>query len=101
MSKFIRGETRTYSAGDARTLLQKYLEYKFYHEIKTKNIVCAKFDDLITSLKRENLITDEQVFVLLNAKRKEYNVDLHGFDTQSEDAKRNSIIELQNLMAKI
>ncbi len=100
MYAFIEGISHSYSSNDARTIMQKYLEYKFYYDIKSKNIGVAKFETFLTELKTNNLINDN-IYARLNQKREEYNVNSHVFDNDSEDAKRNSIIDLQNILKNI
>lgn len=100
MYAFIQSESHTYSSNDARTIMQKYLEYRFYCEIKEKNINSIKFEEFLKGLKDNNFI-NEDVFTRLNNKREEYNVNSHVFDNDSEDAKRESIIDLQKLLSSI
>ena len=100
MYAFIQSESHTYSSNDARTIMQKYLEYRFYCEIKEKNINSIKFEEFLKGLKNNNFI-NEDVFTRLNNKREEYNVNSHVFDNDSEDAKRESIIDLQKLLSSI
>ena len=100
MYAFIQSESHTYSSNDARTIMQKYLEYRFYCEIKEKNINSTKFEEFLKGLKNNNFI-NEDVFTRLNNKREEYNVNSHVFDNDSEDAKRESIIDLQKLLSSI
>ena len=100
MWAFIKGNTHDYSSTDARTLMQKWLEYKFYYEIKDKKINIGKFENFLTELHNENLLTDD-LFIRLNAKREEYNVTSHTFDVDPEDMKRNSIADLQALLQEI
>lgn len=100
MYAFIQSESHTYSSNDARTIMQKYLEYRFYCEIKEKNINSIKFEEFLKGLKDNNFI-NEDIFTRLNNKREEYNVNSHVFDNDSEDAKRESIIDLQKLLSSI
>ncbi|MBP3630873.1 MAG: AAA family ATPase [Clostridia bacterium] len=100
MYAFIEGISHSYSSNDARTIMQKYLEYKFYYDIKSKNINSAKFEIFLTELKTNNLINDN-IYARLNQKREEYNVNSHVFDNDSEDAKRNSVIDLQSILKNI
>ena len=100
MYAFIDGISHTYSSNDARTLMQKYLEYKFYYEIRSKNINCLKFEEFLSTLKTYDLITNT-TFTRLNQKREEYNVNSHVFDDDSEEAKRNSVIDLHNILKDI
>ena len=101
MSAFIRGEIHVYSSTDARLLMQKYLEYRFYHEIKARTLNRSKLEDFITALKDAGIITSDDIVRRLHEKREEYNVNAHSFDTESEDAKRNSIVDLQRLLNAI
>ena len=100
MYAFIEGISHSYSSNDARTIMQKYLEYKFYYDIKSKNICIGKFETFLKELQTYNLI-DDNIFARLNQKREEYNVNSHVFDNDSEDAKRNSIIDLQSILKNI
>lgn len=100
MYAFIDGLSHSYSSNDARTIMQKYLEYRFYYDIKSKNIHTKQFEIFLKELKTYNLI-DDNVFARLNQKREEYNVNSHIFDNDSEDAKRNSIIDLQGILKNI
>lgn len=80
--------------------MQKCLEYRFYYDIKSKNIHTKQFEIFLKELKTCNLI-DDNVFARLNQKREEYNVNSHIFDNDSEDTKRNSIIDLQGILKNI
>lgn len=100
MYAFMESKSHSYSSNDARTMMQKYLEYKFYYDIKSKNIGTIKFESFLKELKANNLINDD-VYTRLDNKREEYNVKAHVFDNDSEAAKRNSIKELQNILKNI
>lgn len=100
MWAFIKGDTHDYSSTDARTLMQKWLEYKFYYEIKHRKINIGKFENFLIALHTEKLLSDD-LFTRLNTKREEYNVSSHTFDVDPEDMKRNSIADLQALLQEI
>ena len=100
MWAFINGNTHDYSSTDARTLMQKWLEYKFYYEIKDRKINIGKFENFLDELHNQNLLNND-IYLRLDAKREEYNVTSHTFDVDPEDMKRKSIIDLQSLLQEI
>lgn len=100
MWSFIEGISHDYSSNDARTLMHKYIEYKFYYEIKRRNISTLKFDQLLQTLHNCTLLNDS-LYKKLDAKREEFNVSSHTFDIDLEDAKRNSISDLQRLLSEV
>lgn len=103
MFNFIDGKTHDYSSNDARTFMHKYLRLRFYYVIKTNKIIGDDIDNLDLFLKalKNNDLIDEMQYSKLDQKRKEYNLNSHNFDTDLEMTKRNSIIELNEILNNI
>ena len=98
MTTFMNGTSHSYSGVSARTILQKYLEYHFAYEligVKYNNL-----SELNQYLNSECLISDE-LFRKLENKRTEYNDPAHEFDMDTEEQKRNSVIELYKILQEV
>lgn len=97
---FMDGTTHSYSEVNARTLMQKCLEYHFAYEIRQANFNYTQLHELLNWLRDAGHI-DASLFRELDLKREEYNSPAHQFDNDEEEQKRNSMIELYNLLKKI
>ena len=94
------GTTHSYSEVNARTLMQKCLEYHFAYEIRQANFNYTQLHELLNWLRDAGHI-DASLFRELDLKREEYNSPAHQFDNDEEEQKRNSMIELYNILKKI
>lgn len=100
MWSFIRGDIHDFSSNEARTLIFKRLIYRYYYDIKDKNIKIGKLKQLLLDL-RDNSIISGDMYTRLDAKRVEYNIPSHTFDSDSEDSKRKSIEDLRDILSLI
>lgn len=100
MVTFMDGTSHSYSEVDARTLMQKHLEYHFAYEIRTANFNYTQLHELLNWLKDTGCLGLE-LFKELDLKREEYNSPAHQFDNDEEEQKRNSIIDLYSILQKV
>ena len=100
MVTFMDGTSHSYSEVDARTLMQKHLEYHFAYEIRPANFNYTQLHELLNWLKDTGCLGLE-LFKELDLKREEYNSPAHQFDNDEEEQKRNSIIDLYSILQKV
>lgn len=100
MVAFMEGSSHSYSEVDARTILQKHLEYHFAYKIKKENFNYTQLHELLNWLRDKGCLSSE-LFKELDLKREEYNSPAHQFDNDEEEQKRNSIFNLYSILQKV
>lgn len=100
MVAFMEGSSHSYSEVDARTILQKHLEYHFAYNIKKENFDYTQLHELLNWLRDKGCLSSE-LFKELDLKREEYNSPAHQFDNDEEEQKRNSIFDLYSILQKV
>lgn len=98
MTTFMYGASHNYNCVNARTILQKHLEYQFAYELL--GVHYNNLSELTKHLFDEDLIKKD-LYKKIENKRIEYNDPAHEFDNDTEDQKRNSIIELYKILQEI
>ena len=97
---FINGDIDNYNAVSARIFMQKFIEYYFMLEIKKYGIMYTNLDQLLQGLKSRGIINHD-LYKKLDIKREEYNASAHEFDSSTDDSKRNSLVELYDMLHSV